>query len=163
VTAGCTDFFCLDQRSPVITFKSTAIFSCAISSTLFPFCSLHIHLVPFLRPYSLISLPACLAIVLLVTNTHAHTHTRTHTHTHTHRLQPFSNMAVALQGGHFDKPDRLFLSIEQSWLSASSMNLQVWWTPYRARNRTYCLWMLLLEFRTNHYLNHTMHDIIIAV
>ena len=34
-------------------------------------------------------------------------------------------MAIALQGGHFDKPDRLFTSIEQSWLSASSMNLQV--------------------------------------
>ena len=29
------------------------------------------------------------------------------------RLQPFTGMAVALQGGHFDKPDRLFLSVEQ--------------------------------------------------
>ena len=33
-------------------------------------------------------------------------------------------MAIALQGGYFDKADRLFTSIEQSWLSASSMNLQ---------------------------------------
>ena len=40
------------------------------------------------------------------------------------RLQPYSNMAIALQGGQFDKADRLFTSIEQSWLSASSMNLQ---------------------------------------
>jgi len=40
------------------------------------------------------------------------------------RLQPYSNMAVALQGGHFDKPDRLFLSIEHSWKSASQDNLQ---------------------------------------
>ena len=31
---------------------------------------------------------------------------------------------MALQGGRFDKPDRLFHSIEQSWLSASSQNLQ---------------------------------------
>lgn len=37
-------------------------------------------------------------------------------------------MAVVLQGGHFDKPDRLFGSIEQSWLSASSMNLQASWS-----------------------------------
>ena len=40
------------------------------------------------------------------------------------RLQPFSDMAVELQGGSFDKPDRLFRSIESSWLSASSENLQ---------------------------------------
>ena len=33
-------------------------------------------------------------------------------------------MAVTLQGGSFDKPDRLFLSVENSWLSASQENLQ---------------------------------------
>jgi hypothetical protein len=40
------------------------------------------------------------------------------------RLQPFASMNVALQGGKFDTPDRLFLSIENSWLSASQENLQ---------------------------------------
>ena len=40
------------------------------------------------------------------------------------RLQPFSDMAVELQGGTFDKPDRLFRSIENSWVSASAENLQ---------------------------------------
>jgi hypothetical protein len=33
-------------------------------------------------------------------------------------------MAIHLQGGQFDKPDRLFFSVEQCWLSASSQNLQ---------------------------------------
>jgi hypothetical protein len=41
------------------------------------------------------------------------------------RTQPFSNMASELQGGHFDRPDRLFSSIESAWRSASSENLQV--------------------------------------
>ncbi|CAM9129947.1 unnamed protein product, partial [Ectocarpus fasciculatus] len=40
------------------------------------------------------------------------------------RMQPFSGMAINLQGGQFDKPDRLFRSIGQSWLSASRDNLQ---------------------------------------
>lgn len=40
------------------------------------------------------------------------------------RLQPYANMSVVLQGGSFDKADRLFLSIENSWLSASRENLQ---------------------------------------
>ena len=40
------------------------------------------------------------------------------------RLQPFSDMAISLQGGQFDKSDRLFLSIENSWKSASQENLQ---------------------------------------
>ena len=40
------------------------------------------------------------------------------------RLQPFSNMALALQGGCFDKADRLFISVESSWISASKENLQ---------------------------------------
>lgn len=40
------------------------------------------------------------------------------------RLQPYSDMSVSLQGGQFDKSDRLFLSIENSWLSASQENLQ---------------------------------------
>lgn len=40
------------------------------------------------------------------------------------RLQPFSSMAIELQGGVFDKPDRLFRSIESSWLSAAGENLQ---------------------------------------
>ena len=40
------------------------------------------------------------------------------------RLQPFSDMAVELQGGTFDKPDRLFRSVESSWVSASTENLQ---------------------------------------
>lgn len=35
------------------------------------------------------------------------------------RLQPFSSHAVALQGGRFDRPDRLFHSVQQSWMSAS--------------------------------------------
>lgn len=40
------------------------------------------------------------------------------------RLQPFTNMSIALQGGVIDKADRLFLSVESSWLSASGENLQ---------------------------------------
>lgn len=40
------------------------------------------------------------------------------------RLQPYANMAVSLQGGSFDKPDRLFTSVEHSWRSASQENLQ---------------------------------------
>lgn len=40
------------------------------------------------------------------------------------RLQPFSRMAITLQGGQFDKPDRLFKALEHSWHSASRDNLQ---------------------------------------
>lgn len=40
------------------------------------------------------------------------------------RLQPFTNMAISHQGGQFDKPDRLFRSIEASWKSASQENIQ---------------------------------------
>jgi len=40
------------------------------------------------------------------------------------RLQPYTNMSLALQGGHFDKPDRLFYHVENSWKSASQDNLQ---------------------------------------
>lgn len=40
------------------------------------------------------------------------------------RLQPFANMSLTLQGGHFDKPDRLFYHMENSWKSASQENLQ---------------------------------------
>jgi hypothetical protein len=35
------------------------------------------------------------------------------------RLQPFSAYAVALQGGRFDRPDRLFTSVFSGWNSAS--------------------------------------------
>ena len=40
------------------------------------------------------------------------------------RLQPFTQMAISLQGGQFDKADRLFRSIEHSWYSASQENIQ---------------------------------------
>jgi len=40
------------------------------------------------------------------------------------RVQPYADMSVALQGGTFDKADRLFLSVENSWISASQENLQ---------------------------------------
>ncbi len=40
------------------------------------------------------------------------------------RLQPYSNMAIMLQGGHIDKADRLFSNIEHCWRSASHDNLQ---------------------------------------
>lgn len=41
------------------------------------------------------------------------------------RLEPFTRLALALQGGRFDKADRLFRDIRSSWESASSENLQV--------------------------------------
>ncbi|CAM9941922.1 unnamed protein product, partial [Phaeothamnion confervicola] len=40
------------------------------------------------------------------------------------RLEPFSRLALHLQGGHFDKPDRLFRDVRSSWESASRDNLQ---------------------------------------
>jgi WD40 repeat protein len=40
------------------------------------------------------------------------------------RLEPFSRMALSLQGGHFDHADRLFHNIGSSWKSASAENLQ---------------------------------------
>ena len=41
------------------------------------------------------------------------------------RLEPFTRLALALQGGRFDKADRLFRDIRSSWESASRENLQV--------------------------------------
>jgi len=40
------------------------------------------------------------------------------------RLEPYSRMALSLQGGQFDKPDRLFRDVKSSWESSSSENLQ---------------------------------------
>jgi len=40
------------------------------------------------------------------------------------RLEPFSRMAVSLQGGRFDVADRLFHEIGKSWRSSSTENLQ---------------------------------------
>ncbi|RLN79412.1 hypothetical protein BBJ28_00005415 [Nothophytophthora sp. Chile5] len=40
------------------------------------------------------------------------------------RLEPFTALALELQGGDFDHPDRLFRSIPSSWASASRENLQ---------------------------------------
>ncbi len=40
------------------------------------------------------------------------------------RLEPFSRLALALQGGKFDVADRLFHNIGSSWNSASSDNIQ---------------------------------------
>ena len=40
------------------------------------------------------------------------------------RLEPFSRLALSLQGGKFDLPDRLFSDIAASWKSASQDNLQ---------------------------------------
>jgi len=40
------------------------------------------------------------------------------------RLEPFSRLALALQGGKFDVADRLFHNIGSSWKSASEENLQ---------------------------------------
>lgn len=40
------------------------------------------------------------------------------------RLEPFSRLALSLQGGRFDVADRLFHDIGRSWKSASAENLQ---------------------------------------
>jgi len=40
------------------------------------------------------------------------------------RLEPFSRLALSLQGGRFDVADRLFHDVGRSWKSASSENLQ---------------------------------------
>jgi Beige/BEACH domain/PH domain associated with Beige/BEACH/Concanavalin A-like lectin/glucanases superfamily/WD domain, G-beta repeat len=40
------------------------------------------------------------------------------------RLEPFSRLALALQGGRFDVADRLFHDVGKSWRSASCENLQ---------------------------------------
>ena len=40
------------------------------------------------------------------------------------RLEPFSRLALSLQGGRFDVADRLFHNIGSSWKSASTENLQ---------------------------------------
>lgn len=40
------------------------------------------------------------------------------------RLEPFSRLALALQGGRFDVADRLFHDVGRSWKSASVENLQ---------------------------------------
>ena len=38
------------------------------------------------------------------------------------RLSPFTEIFLALQGGHFDLADRLFSSVPRAWISASSEN-----------------------------------------
>ena len=40
------------------------------------------------------------------------------------RLEPFSRLALALQGGRFDVADRLFHDVGRSWKSASEENIQ---------------------------------------
>jgi hypothetical protein len=40
------------------------------------------------------------------------------------RLEPFSRLALSLQGGRFDVADRLFHDVGRSWRSASCENLQ---------------------------------------
>ena len=40
------------------------------------------------------------------------------------RLEPFSRLALSLQGGRFDVADRLFHDVGKSWKSASNENLQ---------------------------------------
>lgn len=40
------------------------------------------------------------------------------------RLEPFTRLALELQGGYFDHADRLFCNIPSSWKSASTDNLQ---------------------------------------
>ncbi|CAB9525814.1 Lipopolysaccharide-responsive and beige-like anchor protein [Seminavis robusta] len=40
------------------------------------------------------------------------------------RMEPFSRMAVSLQGGRFDVADRLFHEVGKSWRSSSQENLQ---------------------------------------
>lgn len=40
------------------------------------------------------------------------------------RLEPFTKLALELQGGYFDHADRLFCNIPSSWKSASTDNLQ---------------------------------------
>ena len=39
------------------------------------------------------------------------------------RCEPFTQHVIAFQSGRFDRPDRLFHSIKQSWLSASQLNV----------------------------------------
>ena len=39
------------------------------------------------------------------------------------RCEPFTQHVIAFQSGRFDRPDRLFHSIKQSWLSASQQNV----------------------------------------
>ena len=36
------------------------------------------------------------------------------------RLEPFSSLAIALQGGRFDHPDRLFLDVAATWDGVTS-------------------------------------------
>ena len=38
------------------------------------------------------------------------------------RLEPFTDYFLRLQGGHFDLPDRMFHSVKEAWLSASTRN-----------------------------------------
>lgn len=38
------------------------------------------------------------------------------------RMEPFTQLFLKLQGGHFDHPDRMFYSIKDAWLSASEKN-----------------------------------------
>ena len=39
------------------------------------------------------------------------------------RMEPFTQIFLRLQGGHFDLADRLFHSVKDNWLSASSKNM----------------------------------------
>ncbi len=39
------------------------------------------------------------------------------------RLEPFTQIFLRLQGGHFDLADRLFHSVKDNWLSASRNNM----------------------------------------
>ena len=38
------------------------------------------------------------------------------------RSEPFTDFFLRLQGGHFDLPDRMFHSVKEAWLSASTRN-----------------------------------------
>lgn len=49
------------------------------------------------------------------------------------RLQPYSKIHVDLQGGHFDMPDRLFFSIEESFNSSAHVNPQVYFIIFNNR------------------------------
>ncbi|CAG0901428.1 unnamed protein product [Cyprideis torosa] len=39
------------------------------------------------------------------------------------RMEPFTQHFLKLQGGHFDLPDRMFHSVNDSWMSASKTNM----------------------------------------
>lgn len=39
------------------------------------------------------------------------------------RMEPFTQLFLRLQGGHFDLADRMFHSVKEAWLSASKFNM----------------------------------------